>query len=163
MIACISPSLLYSNISLATLSYAEDVQSIKNSPVQRYLEEQKEKERKERLKQEKERIRERRQLLEVMMKMLSIRPNYFNKFQCDGKSCGSRCCKGWRITVDRDTYAKYESINNEYERKDILSKLERIDDKNFSVKMRENWDCPFLDEDYLCKIQKQHGADYLIP
>ena len=93
--------------------------------------------------------------------MKCIRPKYFSKFQCDGKICESRCCKGWRVVVDSDTFKKYDSIADLSERQEILSKLERIDDNNFIVKMRENWACPFLDNDYLCKIQKRHGENYL--
>ena len=93
--------------------------------------------------------------------MECIRPKYFGKFQCDGRVCDSRCCKGWRVLVDSGTYSKYASITAEFERQEILSQLERLDDKNFFVKMRDNLDCPFLDEDYLCKIQKRHGENYL--
>ena len=93
--------------------------------------------------------------------MICIRPNYFSKFQCDGKACGSRCCKGWRVVVDSNTYEKYFNIADEGARQSIISHLEKLDDNNYFVKMRDNFDCPFLDGDSLCKIQKYHGEDYL--
>lgn len=93
--------------------------------------------------------------------MQCIRPIYFNEFQCDGKICGSRCCTGWRVTIDGNTYAKYQSIADERERKEILSQLERLDEKNYFVKMNEQMRCPFVGEDYLCKIQKKYGEGYL--
>ena len=93
--------------------------------------------------------------------MKCIRPGYINNFQCDGKTCGSRCCKGWRVVVDNDTYKKYKSISDEAERQEIISKIEKSDDEKFIVKMKDNLDCSFLDEDYLCKIQKRHGESYL--
>ncbi len=87
--------------------------------------------------------------------MKCIRPKYFQKFKCDGKNCGSRCCKGWRVVVDESTYKKYST------QKEILTHLEKFDDKNFLVKMKNNFECPFLDDDYLCKIQKNYGEDFL--
>ncbi|MBR1858775.1 MAG: flagellin lysine-N-methylase [Selenomonadaceae bacterium] len=93
--------------------------------------------------------------------MKCIRPKYMNDFKCDGTACGSRCCKGWRVMVDGKTYNKYSHINNNADREDILSKLLKSDDDRFFVKMNDDLSCPFLDADYLCKIQKRHGEDYL--
>ena len=93
--------------------------------------------------------------------MKCIRPVYINNFQCDGKSCGSRCCKGWRVVVDDDTYTKYDKLINESDRQEIMLQLERMSDEKYLVKMKDNLECPFLDEDYLCKIQKKHGENYL--
>ena len=93
--------------------------------------------------------------------MYCVRPKYINEFRCDGKACESRCCKGWRISVDNRTYEKYNSIVDERLRQDILSHLERKDENNYSFKMKDNQECPFLDDDFLCKIQKRHGEEYL--
>ena len=93
--------------------------------------------------------------------MISIRPKYFSQFKCDGKSCSSRCCKGWRIIFDEGTYLKYRDIEDESARKEILSNIERLSDNRYVVKMKEDLSCPFLDKDYLCKIQKRYGEDNL--
>ena len=93
--------------------------------------------------------------------MKCIRPTYINDFRCDGKICGSRCCKGWRVIVDDRTYKKYSQITDEGDRQEILSHLEKIDDNRFLVKMKDDLNCPFLDDDLLCKIQKRHGEDHL--
>ena len=93
--------------------------------------------------------------------MNCIRPSYINDFQCDGKVCNSRCCKGWRVVVDDKTYQKYFSIKDETAREEILSHLEKLDENNYFVKMKDNFNCPFLDNDCLCKIQKRHGEKYL--
>ena len=93
--------------------------------------------------------------------MKCIRPTYINNFQCDGKTCGSRCCKGWRVVVEDETYKKFCAIEDENERQEILSEFDQSDDKKIFVKLKDNLDCPFLDEDYLCKIQKRHGEEYL--
>ncbi len=95
--------------------------------------------------------------------MKSIRPKYFSKFQCDGKVCGSRCCKGWHVVADSETYQKYCSIENESQRQEILSQLVKsdFDNKKLFVKMKDDFSCPFLDKDSLCKIQKRYGEGYL--
>ena len=93
--------------------------------------------------------------------MISIRPKYFNQFKCDGKSCESRCCKNWRVTVDGAAYSKYCSIEDEVIRRAILSEIERTDDQRYFIKMKSDLTCSFLDDDYLCKIQKRCGEEYL--
>ena len=93
--------------------------------------------------------------------MLAIRPKYFSQFKCDGKSCGSRCCKGWKVAVDGAAYSKYCSIEDAAIKQDILSEIERDKNQRYFIKMKENMNCAFLDDDYLCKIQKQCGEEYL--
>ena len=93
--------------------------------------------------------------------MKCIRPNYINDFQCNGKSCQSRCCKGWRIVVDDETYQKYCHIEDDIQRQEILSKLELLDSDKFFIKMNENLNCPFLTEDSLCILQKKYGEEFL--
>ena len=91
--------------------------------------------------------------------MKCIRPKYFNKFKCDGKSCESRCCKNWRIVVDSDTYKKYSDSDKA---DNILPYLEFLnDEKIYIIKHKANGDCTFLDDDSLCKLQKQCGESFL--
>ena len=93
--------------------------------------------------------------------MLSIRPKYFSQFKCDGKSCESRCCKGWKIAVDGAAYSKFCSIEEKNLRQDILSEIEKTDEQRRFIKMKADQSCAFLDDDYLCKIQKHCGEEYL--
>ena len=93
--------------------------------------------------------------------MISIRPKYFSHFKCDGKSCKSRCCKGWKVVVDGAAYSKYCSLKDETIRQEILSKIERTDNQKRFIKMKSDQSCSFLDDDYLCKIQRRCGEEYL--
>lgn len=93
--------------------------------------------------------------------MISIRPKYLSQFKCDGRSCKSRCCKGWKVAVDGAAYSKYCSIANRDIRQVILSEIERTDDQKRFIKMKSDQRCAFLDDDYLCKIQKHCGEEYL--
>ena len=91
-----------------------------------------------------------------------IRPVYVSRFQCDGAACGSRCCKDWIIDIDPVTYQRYSELEPETERERILSWIERREGRtSFSVKMPEDFVCPFLDEDFLCSIQKRYGEGCL--
>ena len=35
--------------------------------------------------------------------MKIFRPTYVRDFKCDGKACGSRCCRDWRVVLDEET------------------------------------------------------------
>ena len=95
-----------------------------------------------------------------MIIMISIRPNYFDQFKCEGKICGSRCCKGWKVAVDDAIYSKYCNIKDIELRQDILTNVENANDHSRYIKFSADR-CAFLDDDYLCRIQKHCGEDYL--
>ena len=86
-----------------------------------------------------------------------IRADYIEKFQCDGKICGSRCCRDWKIFVDDETYKKFLQADDSTE---ILKNLEQ-ENNSFVLKMTEQGLCKFLDENFLCRLQKNHGEDFL--
>lgn len=91
--------------------------------------------------------------------MRCLRPKYLKKFRCDGSKCSSRCCRGWRVAIDRDTHEKFLALDD---RDYIIEKLEFIEAENvFAVKLKPDGSCPFLDDDLLCSIQKKHGENFL--
>ena len=91
-----------------------------------------------------------------------IRPQYLRDFQCDGKACGSKCCGDWRITIDPETIRKYDNMEPKEEGQEILSHIIfRKQYQSFGISLQKDYRCPFLGSDYLCKIQKQYGEDYI--
>lgn len=91
-----------------------------------------------------------------------IRPKYLQDFQCDGKACGSKCCGDWRITIDPETLCKYNNMEPREEGQEILSHIiYRKQYQSFGISLRKDYRCPFLDSDYLCKIQKRYGEAYI--
>ena len=91
-----------------------------------------------------------------------IRPTYLRDFRCDGPSCQSRCCGNWRITIDPDALQRYSHMEPKEEGQAILSHIiYRKETQSFGISMRADYRCPFLDDDYLCKLQKRYGEEYL--
>ena len=84
-------------------------------------------------------------------------PTYVKDFKCDGKFCGSRCCRDWRILLDGETREKYLRLPAAA-REEIFS---HVDEDTQAFKMKRSGACPFLDENFLCKLQLAHGEEFL--
>lgn len=89
--------------------------------------------------------------------MMVIRPTYVGEFKCDGKACNSRCCRDWRILVDEETQEKYLRLPVA----DRQNFFDNLDDSAQAFTLQPSGACPFLDENFLCKLQIKHGEDYL--
>ena len=88
--------------------------------------------------------------------------DFVNDFVCDGNYCGSHCCRNWEIEIDRATIAKYRNLKDKKLKKDLDKKINySAEHKKHRFILNEDGKCPFLDEDYLCGIQKEFGEDYL--
>lgn len=90
---------------------------------------------------------------------LYFQPEYVDKFQCKGANCNAACCKGWRIFIDEKTYEQYSQAADAQE---IIKHME-FDSayKNYLVTLDEKNFCPFLNEDNLCRLQLEHGEEFL--
>lgn len=95
-------------------------------------------------------------------------PSYYEDFKCIGTACEDTCCKGWKISIDRDTYEKYEASEDSILKPIFSIAIDRNtatnadNANNFGImKMLPNGDCHFLQEDKLCGIQKHMGPDAL--
>ena len=89
--------------------------------------------------------------------MKIFRPTYVKDFKCDGKACGSRCCRDWRILLDGETREKYLRLPAA-DREKIFS---HVDESAQAFKMKRSGACPFLGENFLCKLQLAHGEEFL--
>lgn len=78
--------------------------------------------------------------------------NYMD-FKCLAGNCQTTCCSGWKIVVDKEAYARFEKLEDEELRVDILLNIVEKDDVR-SFKNMANGDCAMLDSDGLCRIQK---------
>lgn len=90
-------------------------------------------------------------------KIWCLKPQYVNEFKCDGSKCGALCCRNdWRIYVDAETYEKYSTLRG------VIEHLRTETDDKYSIMFNDKKVCPFL-EDNLCRLQREHGEDYLSP
>ncbi len=97
-----------------------------------------------------------------------LAPQYFRKFKCIGSECEDSCCKGWRVNIDKETYKKYRSVQNN-ELRPLLDKYVTRERKNggdhlnyAKIKMTDGEAiCPFLNDKKLCRIQLEYGEGYL--
>jgi lysine-N-methylase len=93
-----------------------------------------------------------------------LQPRYAESFRCIGPECEDSCCRGWGVCVDKRTYKKYRAtaslrrLTSQYIE---LNPQNRDNFKYARIKLNPDNTCPFLDCDKLCRIQKQHGAEFL--
>ena len=86
---------------------------------------------------------------------------YVDNFKCDGNKCNAKCCHGWRIQIQDDTYEMYKQIKDDNFRLQILSAFKK-DDNGYYAKLTEKEEaCPLLCKDNLCFIQRNMGEQYL--
>lgn len=95
-----------------------------------------------------------------------IIPEYMSEFQCIGSSCEDTCCAGWGVMVDKDTFRKYRSTKHPMMKKQLKENVTRnrsggSDAAYAKIKMDSEGNCTLLDENRLCTIQKELGADFL--
>lgn len=88
--------------------------------------------------------------------------DFVKDFICDGSYCDSKCCGDWGIEIDNVTLMKYRNIQDKKIKKELKEKCVYLaDTKKHVFKLVENGKCPFLQNDYLCHLQKKLGEDYL--
>lgn len=90
-----------------------------------------------------------------------FQPECVDEFRCDGKSCQGHCCKYWQIAIDDSTWKRYSKMKLKSARKGILSHIKQKKDGRRYIKLSSNSACPFLQEDFLCRLQRDYGESYL--
>jgi len=95
-----------------------------------------------------------------------IAPKYMEQFQCIGSACEDTCCAGWKVIVDKETFKEYKNTSHP-ELKPLLKenvKRNRTGETDASyakIKMDSSGNCTLLDDDHLCRIQKELGPEFL--
>lgn len=84
----------------------------------------------------------------------------YNSFMCLAGRCNYTCCSGWRIAAGDEDFKRFRNIQDSVLREDILSNIYEADGiKYFSTKSSGR--CSMLDDDGLCRIQKNAGEEML--
>lgn len=86
-------------------------------------------------------------------KINTIKPNYYDTFQCSAAACPMTCCQEWKIAVDDDTYQAW--------RKKEIEDVTMWKDECRVIRLNEEHLCPFLSENQLCKLVIEHGEEIL--
>jgi len=93
-----------------------------------------------------------------------LQPMYGGRFRCIGSACEDTCCKDWDVPIDRLTYEKYSSseILKPHIGGLIVLNTEASTTSDYArIPLTGKAQCPFLDSERLCGIQKQLGAEML--
>ena len=91
--------------------------------------------------------------------MNTVYPSFYKAFSCIAGACSHSCCKGWEIDIDSATAGKYlnygGSLGNE-----LRANISSTNDV-YSFKLAKNGDCPFLQNNGLCKLILLAGEELL--
>lgn len=77
----------------------------------------------------------------------------YPEFVCIAASCPATCCSGWKIMVDAESFQRYEQLENDALRQDIMENLVKQGDR-IRFANRSDGACAMLDPDGLCRIQR---------
>lgn len=72
----------------------------------------------------------------------------YDDFECIAGECSLTCCKGWKISVDDDTYTEW---NASRKKSTFVRDGERI------MRLNREGRCPFLNKNNLCDIVAEEG------
>lgn len=90
--------------------------------------------------------------------MLTITPDYYNKFKCIADKCRHSCCIGWEIDIDDATLEKYNNLKGDFSLR-LKSNIDFCDTPHFKLDATER--CPFLNQNGLCDIISNLGENML--
>jgi len=93
-----------------------------------------------------------------------MRPRYAERFRCIASACEDTCCQGWTVPIDQGTYEKYRSMEAMKPHLGTLIVLNTSAPTTADyarIPMAAHETCGFLDEERLCGVQKQLGAEAL--
>lgn len=84
----------------------------------------------------------------------------YSDFTCLAGRCPSTCCAGWKIVVDQAAKRRFEELDREELRRDILEHILEKDGE-YRFENRADGSCSMLDTDGLCRIQRQLDEEAL--
>jgi lysine-N-methylase len=93
-----------------------------------------------------------------------LQPSYYEAFRCVGSVCEDTCCRGWRVSVDKETFQKYQTCSHA----NLGPKLRTLvninpasenDNAHAEIEL-DRGACPFH-ADGLCEIQATLGGEML--
>jgi lysine-N-methylase len=101
-----------------------------------------------------------------------FQPDYSDDFRCIGPACEDSCCEEWTVHVDQGTFEKYQNLPAGPLRTLLHENVLRLPHPAqpsggsaaapfAQIRMDSNRKCPLLTADSLCRIQVEHGEEFL--
>ena len=84
------------------------------------------------------------------------KPKYYQNFRCIAERCPDTCCAGWQIVIDEESLEKYSNVKS-----DFGTRLLKSIDWYQGTFVQYNRRCSFLNEENLCDIYRELGAEAL--
>ena len=84
------------------------------------------------------------------------KPQYYDNFTCTADRCPATCCAGWQIVIDEKSLKKYNHVQGEFG-----IRLQKSIDWEEGVFHQYNRRCAFLNEENLCDLYRELGAESL--
>lgn len=96
--------------------------------------------------------------------MKSVKPDYYDEFQCIAGECSLTCCQEWKIGVDEAAYAKWKHVkppDGMKTRRRNLRAFTTYKDQICVIGLDSGHRCPFLNEQKLCRLVTAYGDEVL--
>lgn len=98
----------------------------------------------------------------------TIKVNYYDQFKCIADKCSLSCCQEWRIAVDDETHQKWQGVQlqgvteagKDKEPLELCSCVKK-DENGYVVALKQDQQCPFLNQKKLCNLVIELGDEYL--
>lgn len=90
-----------------------------------------------------------------------IQPKCYSGFSCKGGICRSSCCSGWSIRLSKNETKKMKKKLLAGDKIKLVDESARNDIIYAEMILNENGDCPFLNEEKMCSLQKKYGERIL--
>lgn len=84
------------------------------------------------------------------------KPQYYDDFTCIADRCPDTCCAGWQIVIDEKSLEEYSRVEGE-----VGVRLQKSIDWEEGVFHQYNRRCAFLNEENLCDLYRELGAESL--
>ena len=87
-------------------------------------------------------------------------PDVYKEFNCAADKCPDTCCKDWEIVIDEETESFYKSVRGNLGEM-LNDNIVTDSDGDRIFLLNEKKECPFLDKERLCMLQKEYGEKAL--
>lgn len=97
----------------------------------------------------------------MTIKPIKIKTDFYDTFSCIADKCSITCCQEWKIEVDEDTLNKWNKLYEDEEKKNCLSCSVEKKEGFGIIQLNEEKQCPFLNQEKLCRLVMRHGEEVL--